>query len=387
MYNTAMTEPLTKKTFHELCKQWADVINRCESGIQMWPPIGGAHLRIKQFIADTPLQNELFGKEKPICIFVDANEVSNFAFADFEKQIREGLPHALETFSLASYLQINPQKLVIFFTGFDTALKNNGIDALNHIGGLTQKYDHFSIILCTETNLLESQLIKTTALKSAFLQNIFFAPLYTEDDARQFFTYLEEKWQCSFDKKKTATLAKEIGGHFWLLKEAARILRAHPVLSVKELLASQTLVSKGLTLYRLLDKNDQETILHILRGEKPFSESDYLSQTNLITRLSYWHDIKEYLLRQEPLQQNLETNLDIYFTSLERDVFELLLDKKGIVTRQEIAQVLWQENWEERYSDWAIDQVMYRIRKKIVTTNAPYQLITKKGEGFVLVSQ
>src|SRR3989344_4334941 len=54
------------------------------------------------------------------------------------------------------------------------------------------------------------------------------------------------------------------------------------------------------------------------------------------------------------------------------------------VSRDEIGQILWGKSWESKYSDWAIDKTISRLRKKMTAKN--YQIITVKNLGYELVS-
>ena len=54
------------------------------------------------------------------------------------------------------------------------------------------------------------------------------------------------------------------------------------------------------------------------------------------------------------------------------------------VSRDEIGQILWGKNWESKYSDWAIDKTISRLRKKMTSKN--HQIITVKNLGYELVS-
>ncbi|MBN2101202.1 winged helix-turn-helix domain-containing protein [Candidatus Dojkabacteria bacterium] len=55
-----------------------------------------------------------------------------------------------------------------------------------------------------------------------------------------------------------------------------------------------------------------------------------------------------------------------------------------LVTRDDIAKILWGKDFHEEYSDWAISKAISRIRKKI-KDNAPYKhIVTLKNRGFKL---
>lgn len=64
-------------------------------------------------------------------------------------------------------------------------------------------------------------------------------------------------------------------------------------------------------------------------------------------------------------------------------IFNLLTQKEGeIISKEEIAKTLWPINWEDNYSEWAINQTIYRIRSKL--KNDKFDLKTIKNKGFIL---
>ncbi len=68
----------------------------------------------------------------------------------------------------------------------------------------------------------------------------------------------------------------------------------------------------------------------------------------------------------------------------EWEVFKLLYDKKNTtVTRDSIADAMWGTVAEEKYSDWAIDKLVHRIRKKLNDT-AGKNIKSEKGKGVML---
>ncbi len=57
----------------------------------------------------------------------------------------------------------------------------------------------------------------------------------------------------------------------------------------------------------------------------------------------------------------------------------------NLVTRDEIADALWGKKATEKYSDWAIDKTISRIRKKLKKYSSGSSLITIKDKGYILV--
>lgn len=81
-----------------------------------------------------------------------------------------------------------------------------------------------------------------------------------------------------------------------------------------------------------------------------------------------------------------DTVLKSVLSAKELIVFDFLKSKGGeVAKRDEIAQVMWGDDWENKYSDWAIDQVISRIRKKLEEKGYEKTIKTLKGQGFMLV--
>lgn len=67
-------------------------------------------------------------------------------------------------------------------------------------------------------------------------------------------------------------------------------------------------------------------------------------------------------------------------------IFNLLEDALGnVVSRESIAKLLWGDDWEAKYSDWAIDQAIARLRSKLEDMRFNKSIKTVKGKGFMLV--
>lgn len=59
----------------------------------------------------------------------------------------------------------------------------------------------------------------------------------------------------------------------------------------------------------------------------------------------------------------------------------LHMKQETIVEREEIAQAVWEENWTSKYSDWALDALVHRLRRKL---GPRWQITTIKGRGYIL---
>lgn len=376
-----LQKALTQQTFEKICKKWADIYSIGESGIQMSYPVTGVHFRIKQLLEDQRIQDKLYGKDKPLFLLIDLNEIENVTYKDVEILISKGLKSKKPN-----------QKIQIFLTGLDNHLKNNNLDIIKKVGELIEKYNNISAILFTEINIYDAKLYEALTFKTFFIQNIIYQNLYTYEDSLQYFKYLEERFQYTYPKNKVEILAKEIGGHYLLFSEVGRIMKANPDFSIEQILSPTTLVNKGLLIFNLLCKTDKETIKEILSNKKISNVSEYLKNTKLVTEdgklgLNYWYHIKTQICGSSKEASFINNALELILTPTERNAFEVFQTNKGIISREMIAQAIWQNEWEDKYSDWAIDQLVHKLRRKIKQTNLPHRIVTKKGEGFILLTK
>jgi DNA-binding response OmpR family regulator len=91
---------------------------------------------------------------------------------------------------------------------------------------------------------------------------------------------------------------------------------------------------------------------------------------------------EQYLLKK--ISRNTSTKLEFLLSSQELKVFNLLKqNKESIVSRDQIALVLWEDQAQDKYSDWSIDQIIHRIRNKITVSHSAANILTKKKLGFI----
>lgn len=77
-------------------------------------------------------------------------------------------------------------------------------------------------------------------------------------------------------------------------------------------------------------------------------------------------------------------SLDELFTDKEKEVFKKMLVENDL-SRDAVADILWGKQALDKYSDWAIDQLFSRLRKKLDSVGIGGDKIqTLKGKGFKL---
>lgn len=144
--------------------------------------------------------------------------------------------------------------------------------------------------------------------------------------------------------------------------------------------------------YGLITSKMDNIDLALIRKD-PFS-INYLLDTGLLSKKSnkgiyinplFAHYIKEFSTPISQVKPQNEAS-SVELRGQEILLFNLLTTKQGeIVSKDTIAEAIWGQEWEQKYSDWAIDKLVSTVKKKLVETSQPYKLQTFKKLGVMLV--
>ena len=189
---------------------------------------------------------------------------------------------------------------------------------------------------------------------------------------------------------QTLEIFKLSGGHVGMIKSLFLFLKDNhqSLLDNKVVLLKEPSISSRLegSIQGLPEKLVVD-LLHYPESKylKKFIENfNFVKKGRLVSPL-----LKKYLeekFKEESSTHNgIEEEVDTSLTVVEKNLFNSLIISAGkIADREEVAKIIWGSNWEEQYSDWAIDQTIHRLREKLKKAKAPYKILTKKGRGFIL---
>ena len=186
-------------------------------------------------------------------------------------------------------------------------------------------------------------------------------------------------------QKQADQIYKLSGGHIGLIKSL--YLYAHSnhktVFSDTEMLISDGKIKARLQ--KIYQDLPQDTVQKLYKNGR--LEQDFiLNKFNLLHDGQFLCPLFIKYIKEKGVVNSDDNVLMQFFSSSELDVLSFLKENHSkLITREETAQKLWKEQWEENYSDWALDQIIHRIRKKIKTHKLQYRLKTKKGQGFILI--
>ncbi|MDD3648275.1 MAG: winged helix-turn-helix domain-containing protein [Candidatus Dojkabacteria bacterium] len=241
-----------------------------------------------------------------------------------------------------------------------------------------------------------------------------------------------------FDSKLTSSQKDRIwelsGGHSWYIKVLTKFFSENKInndTQVEKIASMPTISAKGTQIWTHIPKDDKKSIIQALRNKstKNLDFSEYIENTGLITikgnSLSIFSPLIKHFIQERAekylnghngitAEDKLEkisssrTNrpnaekqslmidikrravvrdgkiLQVQFSKAEFDLLKYFFENSTLsVTRDEVASILWKKDVITKYSDWAIDKIISRIRKKIeIDPKKPKYLLTLRGVGF-----
>ena len=205
-------------------------------------------------------------------------------------------------------------------------------------------------------------------------------PRIDRDDAQHILDELSER----FDWKSTTLQADDIyawsHGHVGLLRTLFLLKRQRPEqdFTATGLLGEPTVLERLMAIIgdmptEMLDAIQDNRLKHV---EKTLLQTfGYIDSEGKL-----FHPLLVPLL---PKRSTDTSSLSL----TEQRVFAYLRERPDeIISRDDIARIVWgEEEWQDKYSDWAIGQLIYRLRRKLAGVGAGNATIeTRKGTGFIL---
>lgn len=197
---------------------------------------------------------------------------------------------------------------------------------------------------------------------------------------------LDNEFAPRFGFSLTKSQKKEIYtwsyGHVGLLKSLYLLKKNYP----KTSFTKKYLLQNISIMQRLMEiiANTPESMIQVMLGKK---HNPLL--TLYAEKIGYIKNGKIFNpLIEELIPQISRPDTAVFSTTELRVLDYLKKHKNQLITREDVARSIWgEEDWEEKYSEWAIGQLVYRIRKKLQRSSEHYDIQTKKGAGFILLQK
>ncbi len=401
--DSALTpSPITTQTFEERIIPWFKVIKKGESASIIFAPEADVNTRINHFLESVALQKKyLHDPDKCIFLLIDIELLTKEGYADstayIAKMLNSNKIGGLSFDGWMERLKKNNIQLVFIITNTNRIIDTN----VNQLMTIIENYDFISALLFFEINITHPDLSKLLSKKSDILQNVIYYPLYAKKDTDQYIRYLAWKWELKLPDKVFNAISRECRGHTLLIKEAVRYYSNNPHTRLDSLFNHEEMDMRLEWIYILFSPSQQGILKKISLGNKKFidyekPDLEHLRKLSLVDSL---HEItlpilEKYIRNKKHIGLGLrldggevvlnEVPVRHLFSRKEYHILKNLLKRPGeLISRDEISKFIWPTDTENKYSDWAIDQIIKRLRKKLTQLSIPRDVIqTYRGKGY-----
>jgi DNA-binding winged helix-turn-helix (wHTH) protein len=386
-----LISPFPQKTFDNFLLRWTKIINKNECCSILHLSKRDQLYRIKQ------IQNNQENLKKYIHNF----DITTILFLDITTEAIE------DKIDLENYLKniniLSGKKIVLFVVDADQLLDEKSY-LLSAINSLYQRFSQISIFYLFQRNISLPRYTIKYSLFNTLYQNIEIFPLFSPNDSRYFFKQLGERFQTTYPPYIIDEIVHQCGGYFWLIKQAARYYAQNH--ERKNILGNEGIQLRLRILYNEFHEEERHVLQKIVTRDFLFNKQEkqiieyfiktrHLNQTKtgyILTVPIFEKYIKEQIEKRAIFTINEKEELilnhipiDSLFSKRENSVLKYFLKNINItLSRESIAKTIWQQLFEQEYTDWALDQFIKRLRLKLSKLGLhPHLITTKKNQGYI----
>lgn len=289
----------------------------------------------------------------------------------------------------------------IFFIRFDRISESATADFLANLEGLkSSTHGKLSYVFTTSRGLnsISPKVFSHTSLSLAETE-IFLKPASPEDLQVICDAYIK-RFGLRISAETEKELIKLTGGYVQYLQLALITLNEPEVNNKKisnlsELLENDERIKlQSEELWEGLTGDEQEILLKVVEGEKltekDLKDNKYLSDSGFMVKTKNGFNIFSPLFEKflkKKAEKGEGSNGKIDLSKKEHLLFSFLKDNLGeICEREAIIEAVWPEEEALGVSDWAIDRLVARLRKKI-KDEGEFEIVTIKTRGFKLIGK
>jgi len=310
---------------------------------------------------------------------------------------------------------------IVFFVGdFDELSFANKIFYNNLMSLWNDLNPNFHyVFLLRETLARQQNLQLWGELSEAILQNIVFVPALNEEDTDYMIEHLKNEYSLKLSSHQLNTIREICGGHPYLLRVAFRILANHfdkhltrdqirdlfydnyelrwagqKIFEIRN--SEEKILLKKIALREQFDKKANKEVYEFLTnmGLVKVINKELRPFNKLFSRTIQGFEKTELIKKEEEqgdISLDNKTGAITYkgrtveerFTRQEYSVLaEFLRSPDKLVSRDDVGKILWGKEMYEKYSDWALDQLISKLRKKLKGLDVSGKLLTIRGKGY-----
>lgn len=347
------------------------VINYSESCVFLCLPSVGKRKFSKYISSDDEIGEKYFPEFKRM--YFDCRLLPD----DFEIQLD----------SIREIVEKEEMHVLLVLDSIDNIFKN--INLLERLEYLNNHYDdkvHLVSFLSAVRHYLDNENNSFLSRFNFLSRNILYlSPLKASDFRVVIKTYLDQ-YDLKLDAKKIDQLFFLSGGNNSYLKNILRSIKMS-ILNPNDLYNPRKIFNSVLSFRFLGDEilfKLGDSCTRLLLTDSYYSDPVLLNLGIVNSEGELFSPLFRLFLDSKK-RSGSESLFEKIFTEQELGVINSLLVHKGsILSRDDIAKILWKNEYLQNYSDWAIDKVIEKIRRKIKENKLGYKLVTKRGVGFFI---
>lgn len=357
-----MLTPMSEETLLHMYAAWQQPIDRGENALILAAPRMDRLYRIPEFI------HSLGGSYDVLVVSLQSNKIED-----------------IDDWNRTAAFQKSDSKKKRCFLVPDAELLFQ--DRKHLLAGLAWQYVQTKIPF-----LLFSETFPYQMLPQVFAQNRLFRPLYSAENMARFILYLEYKFCTRVPASLRNRIMERSGGHLWLVKE---IVRHVAFQQTGDPLDHEDLWWRVSEVYRGFASREQDMLTDMVL-QKSVHDAEafsYLEKTGVIRdgRIAIGL-LEDYMKRQLRKRTQLylkngsvfvgDVPIDGALSRNERQALACIFSGRGkMISRESLGKAIWGDDGD--FTDWALDQVVRRLRKKLMKFGISWQIFqTVKGDGY-----
>ena len=382
-----------------------------ESGVAMCYPACKMQYNIIRFLADKRLIKSIIGKYYNRFVFLHIYLDEGETLQSFKEKLIDEINSNAKSAKKNSGLKEMFKMLIregrdpyLFLYNAQYVEQQDLKGIIREIHGQITSLNRLGALIFFESNIYNSEIFQILKIYNQFLKSILVFPSYSNSVSEYFVNSLAHEWGIKLDSKTIHKVISLAPGYLWVLREYVRHIREKNKIDIEVISKSPGIKMRTKTIYDMFSKEEKESLSDLCFGDSAKvskSDKEYFSEVGFVKKkgnkyivtLKLLEDLIENDIHSHKLNLDKDNNvlyggknIDYDFTEKELKLLKQLLTKRGtVVSRENIAQTIWGNLWDERYSDWAIDKLMSRLRISLIKIGLPKNIIvTKKGKGFIL---
>ncbi|MCC7304455.1 helix-turn-helix domain-containing protein [bacterium] len=210
-------------------------------------------------------------------------------------------------------------------------------------------------------------------------ETLLYFPDLNQEETDYWIEVFTDRYKLILNKKMRKDIYTYCGGNYSLIYDAFLILQDTGFKKGwQKVLANNPLITEYLEEYRkTFSLENQRLILKYAKGKIPRTDVPILGYLQIYSKIffDYCKSLPDDYIAQSGIS---------LFTGRELQLYEFLKSRKNaLVPKEDIQKVLWKDNY-EKFSLWAQDKVISRLRRKLKVANKGEKLVAIKRMGVIL---